>query len=218
MVLGGIIGGLITGGNPAGIIAGASIGGALGGISGSLLFPEQMDLNLPPPPQPRESRLQISTYGEAIPVVYGSGRLAGNIIYMQDVQETVVRSRHRNNGVRYYDMVKTYTATFAIAFCEGPVVGVSRIWVNGKIFADWRDPAGEYYPTGSTALASANLATSIARAETWFSIYLGSETQEADPALAAILTAAETPAWLGLVKTSVQATCARSSARVARLR
>ena len=197
-VVGGVIGAVLspyTGGSS--IAVGMAIGGALGGIAGQVFFPEKGDINAPPPPQPHETRQQISTYGAAIPIQYGSGRMSGNSVRMSPVVETIVRSRHRQDGVRYYEMVKTYTATFAMCFCEGPVPGVARIWVNGKIFADFRDPNGPYYPTGSTALASANLDTSIARSEAFFSIYLGSETQEPDAALVALFGAAAVPAYRG---------------------
>lgn len=200
-IAGGIIGGVIGsiyGQTYPGAMLGASIGGMAGGIAGQVFWPDKTDINHPPPPAPHENRLQVSTYGAPIPIVYESARLAGNIIYMSDVVEDVNRSKHRNEGVRYYEMVKTYTATFAIAFCEGPVSGISRIWVNEEVFADFRDPDGEYYPTGSTALAQANLATSVARAATWFSIYTGTETQTADPTLVGLLTAAETPSYRGI--------------------
>ena len=196
MIIGGVIGSMIYPG--AGTMAGIAIGGALGGIAGSVLFPDKVDINHPPPPAPHENRVQISTYGAPIPIQYGSGRLAGNIIYMQDVVETITRSRHRQDGVRYYEMVKTYTSTFAIAFCEGPVEGIARIWVNGKIFADYRNPTGEYYPAGSEELASSNLETSIARSLTYYRIHRGQDDQTADPSIAALIGAAETPAYRGL--------------------
>ena len=197
-VIGGVIGSYFPGvGTYAGASIGGTLGGALGGVAGAVFFPEKADINLPPPPQPHETRQQISTYGAAIPIQYGSGRMSGNIVRMSPVVETIERSRHRQDGVRYYEMVKTYTSTFAMCFCEGPVPGVARIWVNGKIFADFRDPNGPYFPTGSTALASANLETSIARSEAFFSIYLGSETQTADPALVALFGAAAVPAYRG---------------------
>lgn len=197
-IIGGVIGSYFPGvGTYAGASIGGALGGAVGGVVGSVFFPEKGEINAPPPPQPHETRQQISTYGAAIPVQYGSGRMSGNIIRMSPVVETVTRSRHRQNGVRYYEMVKTYAATFAMCFCEGPVPGVARIWVNGKIFADFRDPNGPYYPSGSTGLASANLDTSIARSETFFSIYLGSETQAADSALVALFGAAAVPAYRG---------------------
>ena len=203
-VIGAVIGGVIGTyvfpgvGTGTGALWGFSIGSMVGGVAGQVFWPEQAELNLPPPPQPHETRLQFSSWGAAIPIQYASGRLAGNIIYMSDIVETIDRSRHRQDGVRYYEMVRTYTATFAIAFCEGPVTGVSRIWVNNKVFADWRDPTSEYFPVGSYALAFVNLSTTIDRGATYFSIYLGSESQTADASLVALLTDAETPAYKGL--------------------
>ena len=201
-VAGGIIGGIIGAYTPIGpyqgAMLGASLGGMAGGIAGNVFWPEKVDITHPLPPKPHENRVQISTYGASIPVVYESSRVAGNIIYMSDINNTVTRSKHRQDGVRYYELVQTYTSTIAIAFSEGPVVGLARIWVNGKIFADYRDPAGPYYPTGDIGLASANLSTTIARAAAYFSTYLGTEVQTADSALSTILTAAETPTYRGI--------------------
>jgi hypothetical protein len=203
-VVGAIIGGVLGAvgtygfGAPAGAAWGFTIGSAIGGIAGQIFWPEKADINTPPPPQPHEARLQFSSWGMAIPIQYGSGRMAGNIIYMSDITETIERSRHRQDGVRYYEMTKTYTATFAIAFCEGPVTGIARIWMNNKIFVDFRDPDGPNYPSGSIALASGNLDTSIARSVAYFSIHFGEETQTADTTLVALLTDAETPAYRGM--------------------
>ena len=206
-IIGGIIGYYVPGvGAYQGAMLGASVGGMAGGIAGNVFWPEKIDINHPLPPKPHENRVQVSTYGNSIPIQYADGRLAGNIIYMSDVLETVERSRHRQDGVRYYEMVQTYTATFAIAFCEPkipfiePVGGgvLARIWVNGKVFADYRDPDGPYYPVGDYGLASGNLDTSIARAAAYFSVYTGHEYQDPDPAIAAIITEPETPAYRGI--------------------
>jgi hypothetical protein len=203
-VIGAIIGGVLGGigtygfGAPAGAAWGFTIGSMIGGIAGQVFWPEKSDINTPPPPQPHETRLQFSSWGMAIPIQYGSGRMAGNIIYLGDIVETIERSRHRQDGVRYYEMVRTYTATFAIAFCEGPVESISRIWMNNKVIADWRTTSNPYYPVGDYGLAAANLATTIARSTAYFSVYLGSETQVADTAISTLLTAAEVPAYRGI--------------------
>lgn len=202
-VAGGIIGGIIGYFTPIGAYGGAtlgmSIGGAAGGIAGQVFWPEKVDIQHPVPPKPRENRVQISTYGSPIPIQYDDGRMAGNIIYMSAVVETITRSRHRQNGVRYYEMVKTYTATFAIAFCENPNAReLARIWVNGKVFVDFRDPDSPYYPTLGAGYAVGNLDTSIARAATYFSAYNGSEVQVADAWLSSLLGATETPTYRGV--------------------
>jgi hypothetical protein len=117
---------------------------------------------------------------------------------MQTPNVSLAVSKHRQDGVRYYEYVQTTTSTFAIAFCEGPVSGISRIWVNSEIFADFRDPAGPYYPTGSITYAATNFETSIELEAIYFTIYTGTETQTADPDIVAILGAAETPAYRGI--------------------
>jgi len=203
-VIGAIIGGVLGAvgtygfGAPAGASWGFAIGSSIGGIAGQIFWPEKADINTPPPPQPHETRLQFSSWGMAIPIQYGSGRMAGNIIYMSDIVETIERSRHRQDGVRYYEMTKTYTATFAIAFFDGsvPPEGIARIWMNNKVIADFRDP--ELYPGGYEGLQSVNLETTIARSLVYFTIYYGSEVQSCDPTLSALLTAAETPAYRGI--------------------
>jgi len=197
-IVGGIVGYYTGYGAYQGAMIGASLGGMAGGVAGSVLWPEKINPDFPPPPQPNENRTQISTYGTPIPIVYASSRLAGNIIYMSDINNTVVRSKHRQDGVRYYEIVQTYTSTFAVAFCEGPVTGIARIWLNGKIFVDFRDPSGPYYPSGSTALASGNLDASIALSQVFFSIYFGTETQTSNAAISAILGAADTPPYRGI--------------------
>lgn len=197
-VIGGIIGNYTGVGVYQGAMWGASIGGMAGGIAGQVFWPEKVDLTHPLPPKPHETRVQISTYGAPIPIQYDDGRMAGNIIYMSDINTSVSRYNYRDNGVRMHQLSLTYTSTFAIAFCEAVGRTIARIWVNGKVFADYRDPAGPYYPTGSVGLASANLDTSIARSAVYFTIYDGTETQTADPSIAAILTEAETPTYRGI--------------------
>jgi hypothetical protein len=202
-VVGGIIGAIVGYYTPLGAyqgaMLGASLGGAAGGIAGQVFWPEKVDQTHPLPPKPHESRVQISTYGSPIPIQYDDGRMCGNIIYMSNVVETVSRSRHRQDGVRYYEMVKTYTATFAIAFCEAVGKTLARIWVNGKVFVDYRDPAGPYYPTLGAGYAVGNLDTSIARAAAFFTVYPGDEAQNADASISALLGAAETPTYRGVM-------------------
>lgn len=197
-VIGTYAGGQTALGAQAGLALGMAIGGAIGGLAGNALFPDKIDIDHPPPPQPRENSVQTSTYGASIPIVYKHARLAGNIIAMQDVQETIERSRHRQEGVRYYEMVKTYTSTFAVAFCEGPVDGISRIWINNKLWAEMRDPSSPYYPIGSTGLVFVNMDTTLARGEVYFQTYLGSESQTPDPTLESIYGAGNVPAYRGI--------------------
>jgi hypothetical protein len=202
MFAGGIIGGIIGYFTPLGAyqgaMLGASIGGMAGGIAGQVFWPIKQDILHPQPPKPGENRVQISTFGAPLPIVYDDEKIAGNIIYMSDFAVKIDRSRHRQDGVRYYEMTKTYSATFAISFCEGPIKALARLWVNGKIFVDFRDPASPHYPTGGSDYASGNLDTSIARSAVFFSIHFGNPDQTADATMSGILGAAETPSYRGV--------------------
>ena len=201
-IVGGIIGAVIGAYTPIGpyqgAMLGASLGGAAGGIAGNIFWPEKVDFAHPLPPKPHETRVQISSYGSPIPIQYDDGRMCGNIIYMSDIVETLSTYTYKDDTARYHENSKTYTATFATAFCEAEGKKISRIWVNGAVFADYRDPAGPYYPVAGAGYATANLNTTIARAATYFTIYDGTEVQTADAALVALLTAAETPTYRGI--------------------
>jgi hypothetical protein len=198
-VVGGVIG--FVYGGPAGAAYGASIGWSIGNMWGSFMgqtfFPDKPHIYFPPPIRPHENRVQTSTWGTAIPIQYDCGRMAGNVIYMSPIVKTVNRSNHRQDGVRYYEMELLYTCTIVIAFCE-PIENISRIWMNRKVFADYRNPLSPNYPQGDNELSFVNWETSIARSAIYFSIHLGSESQVADTALVALLGAADAPAYRGV--------------------
>ena len=197
-VVGTYLGGQTALGAQMGMSLGMAIGGAVGGMVGSALYPDRPEIDKVPPPQPGESRVQISSYGAPRGILIGTVRKAGNVLKMQPPVETVRRSKHRQNGVRYYEYTRIYTSTFAIGFGPGPAVGISRLWVNGQVWYDSRDPAGEYYPPGSledTQLANIN--ASVDRAAKYFQVYLGTEDQEPDPVLESIFGAGQVPAYRG---------------------
>jgi hypothetical protein len=198
-VVGGVVG--FVYGGPAGASVGWSVGYSVGNIWGTFMgqtfFPDKPHIYFPPPIRPMENRVQTSTWGTAIPLQFGCGRMAGNVIYMSDIVETPLTENHRQDGVRYYIKTLLYTCTIAVAFCE-PVESIARIWLNRKVFADYRNPLSPLYPAGDNELAFVNWETSIARSEIYFSIHFGSESQAHDASLAAILGAADTPAYRGV--------------------
>ena len=76
-VVGGVTGFVL--GGPSGAILGAN----LGGMAAGMFFPKSQRVQLPTQEGPRlaDLRAQISTYGNMIPKVYGTMRLAGNVIW-----------------------------------------------------------------------------------------------------------------------------------------
>lgn len=76
--------------------------------------------------------VQTSTEGAPIARVYGRSRLAGEVIWASDFEETVAESAGGGKGggptVREY----SYFANFAVGICEGPIARIGRVWADGE--------------------------------------------------------------------------------------
>lgn len=167
---------LSVGGAVIGSFFGApEIGFMLGSLAGALLFPPKGKS-----PQINDIRVQQSAYGQPIPTVYGTFRVAGNIIWVGQPQETDSGGKGKGPGQPKVNM------SFAIALCKGPIVGVRRMWANGKLIYDTTDPTNFSNISGSASMVS-----------NW-SLYLGDELQMPDPTMQAALGAANVPAYRGL--------------------
>lgn len=95
----------------------------------SALFPVKIE-----GPRLSDLRIQVSTYGNPIPIVYGSGvRIAGNVIWSTGLIETAGEDGGKGGpSVTSY----SYRTSVAIALCEGIAIGVKKIWANGKLIYD----------------------------------------------------------------------------------
>ncbi len=84
--------------------------------------------------------MQTSTYGKTIPVIYGMMRVGGIIIWSQPIDEAVTSTTSstgaggKGGGGKVSQTTTTYSysATLAIAICEGPVDEMLRIWADAK--------------------------------------------------------------------------------------
>jgi Putative phage tail protein len=81
-------------------------------------------------------RIQTSTQGVVIPVIFGTQRIAGNLIWAGDFQATAVQSGGGGKGggkgsVSSYD----YSSSYMMALCEGPIASIGQVW-NGKAVLD----------------------------------------------------------------------------------
>ena len=161
------------------------IGFAIGSFVGSLLFPQK----LPDIVGNRLDSLLInsSTYGAAIPIIFGAIRLGANIIWATDIKET--RNEESTGGGKggapSQTVVSfTYSVSFEAAFAEGPAQAIVRIWANNKIIYDARDinqgPVTQF-------------ADSIR-------LYLGTETQLPDAEVEADKGIGNVPADRGIIK------------------
>lgn len=89
--------------------------------------------------------IQASTEGASIPAVYGSIRIAGQVIWAARFKEHV--STHssgggKGGGPRATSTDYTYSLSFAVGLCEGEIARIGRVWANGEPFdvslATWR--------------------------------------------------------------------------------
>lgn len=182
--------GYIVGAVAAYFTGGASyiaMGAALGAAVGGAIDPPKG----PKIAGPRLSDLgqQTSTYGAVIPRIYGAAAVAGNIFWIENnaLKEVATTEDQGGKGGGGGAEVTTYKyyATFALGLCEGPIEGIRRIWVSGRLIYD--AGAGDF----DTAYATSKLSAGI-------TLHKGSETQTANPRMQATLGTANTPAYRGL--------------------
>ncbi|PCJ29603.1 MAG: hypothetical protein COA94_00985 [Rickettsiales bacterium] len=181
-------GGFMVGGVGTAIM-GANLGSAIGGMfasgkSRTVRLPSQNGARL------GDLRVQISSYGEVIPKLYGTMRLAGNVIWSTDLKETEhvhTQSFEQSSGGKggggrrtvtttQNSYSYTYSVTLAIAICGGEVDEISRIWADSKL------------------ISAETLQTNQGK----FNIYLGTEDQLPDDIIARHKNGAEFPAYRGL--------------------
>jgi hypothetical protein len=122
----------------------------------------------PPIEGPRLNDLNApkSAYGAVIPSVWGTVRVGANTVAAADIVE-------RQSGGKGVFGPKTnqytYYGSFAALVCEGPILAIKKIWLNGKI----------YYNLGHDADAK-TIADSKQFLARYGRLYLGSATQQTD--------------------------------------
>ena len=135
-------------GGPMGAAIGASVGAS---VDGALFAPRRNG---------QELLVQRSAYGEIVPKLFGRMRMAGQLIWALPMQ----------SGARKGSGRRTAGTSFAVALSARPILGIGRIWADGKPM-DLSGVTWRWYP--------------------------GDETQAADPFIAARMGAANTPAYRG---------------------
>lgn len=150
-----------------GYFFGGPLGGMIGSAVGAALFPA-------PPikvegPRLQDLKTQISATGYPIPLVFGTMRVAGNVIACSNKIETkhVESQGGKGGGPSTESTTYTYSINCAISVCEGPAT-VSRIWCNKKLV----------YSASSSDLAT--LSASLNGYAKQIRIYKGTEDQRAD--------------------------------------
>ena len=156
---------------------GGAIGGPVGAAIGGLLG-QRVDRAVLAPrgrqgPRLTDLKVQTSSYGTAIPKVFGTMRVAGCVIWSTDLIET--RQDGRAGKGQPVTTSYSYAASFAVALSARPIAGVGRIWADGKLL---RGAAGDW------------------KTQTGFRLHDGGEDQVADPLIAS--HEADAPAHRGI--------------------
>lgn len=129
-----------------------------------------------------ELSVQTSTYGRMIPLVYGTARIAGNIIWARPIKE-VAETTESSAGGKAGGATSasrtdySYYASFAVAICEGPIDQVLRIWADSKL---------------------------LDLSQGTYRIYLGDEEQLPDSFIEGFEGIGNTPAYRGLAYVVVE--------------
>ena len=183
-IIGGIVGavvGFIVGG-PAGALKGAYLGLTVGGLvdppKGPVIRGPRLD----------DLSVQTATYGAFIPRLYGTTAIHGNVFWVKGdklIEIKKVTDSGGKGGPTQTTEAFEYFATFAVGLCEGPILGVRRIWIGNQLWYD----AGT---SDVNSIVASNQHTA------GFQIYTGTETQTADPLIQADKGAANVPAYRGL--------------------
>lgn len=158
---------------------GAAVGGPIGAMIGAMVG-QQIDAELFEPKGRRGPRLgdlsiQTSSYGTALPKLFGTMRVVGTVVWATELKESSSSSgggKGQPKTTRY-----TYSCSFAVALSARPIRTVRRIWADGNLL---RGAAGDF------------------KSATGFRLYLGGEDQPPDPLIASIEGTGETPAFRGL--------------------
>ena len=156
---------------------GRAIGGPLGGALGALVG-NRIDRAVlggtREGPRLTELAVQTSSYGTPIPLVFGTMRVAGTVIWATDLKEH--RARSGGGKGRPATTSYSYSASFAVALSGRRIARVARIWADGRLV---RGIAGDL------------------KVEARLRVHDGGEEQAADPLIASA-EGAEAPAYRGI--------------------
>ena len=128
-IVGAVVGFVATGFNPAGAAWGWAIGSALGAI-GEAVFAGS-DGTVQKGPRLGDLTVQTSTYGAPIPKIYGTARVAGNVFWAEKINENR-KIRHLDGDAEFWEY--SYYGTFAVGLAEGPIAGVRKVFLDGKLY------------------------------------------------------------------------------------
>lgn len=80
--------------------------------------------------------VNTAEYGTAVPEIYGTTRIGGNIIYYDDFTAHEHKETHRagKGGGKQINITYTYSVATIIGLCEGQITGINRIWKDKEVY------------------------------------------------------------------------------------
>ena len=160
------------------------VGWLVGSLIGAALFSGGQQQKVEGP-RLGDLQVQASTYGMGIPQVFGSMRIAGNVIWARPLIEKRSKSSAGKGGGGQTVVSYAYFATFAVAFAKGPVDAIRRVWADGKLIVDLSETSVQ--------------GKSFRYGEHIYRLHLGTETQAPDPVIEMHEGAGNAPGYRGLV-------------------
>lgn len=196
-IVGAAIGFVGSGFNPAGAYYGASIGFALGASYDEVSLPHQEG------PRLSDLKAQTANYGFNLPRSFGTVGHAGTVIWQTDIKEKKKKTRSSQGGKggpsqKQTSTTYSYSVNFAIAFHDGEIKGVRRIWANEHLIYD-DGGINDYGVLTDSETVSWMITKSIGtgRDGGTITVYPGTETQDADPTIQSYEGVDNTPAYRG---------------------
>jgi hypothetical protein len=180
-IVGGVIGAVIGFyfGGPNGAALGYSIGSGVGG------YVTAPDVNTQGP-QLSDSKAPVSSYGAAIPRLYGSKSLFEIRVWSTGlVEHSKEQDVGGKGGGSQTQTTYSYTASWACLLCEGTIESIRRIWFDSKLV----------YDKGAGTNIEAYVVSS--EIEGKFTVYAGTETQGIDPTIEADVGVGNASAYRG---------------------
>ena len=118
-------------------------------------------------------QMQTASYGAPIPLIFGTCRSTGNVIWSTKfVEHTKTKTQGgKGGGGGVTTTTYSYTVSFAVGICQGPITGIGRVWADGKL---------------------------VDLAKYQHTVYLGGEAQTPDSWMEAVEGAGNVPAFRGL--------------------
>jgi hypothetical protein len=177
-VVGTVVGGAI--GGPFG----AAVGRGLGAMAGAYIDSQLFASKPKPIVGPRIEDLKVTSAAYGTPIAIGFGqrvRSGGTVIWNTNLLETANSTRAKSGkggSKRQTTTTFSYSISAAVLVAEGPIGAITRIWGDGKLWYDAAQSPPQVLADGVR-------------------IYLGTEAQTADPLIAAVEGAANTPAYRG---------------------